>query len=123
MTWISCIRERGDLASFRQDFFDQLYPSAEEVGGHSRDAGDVAARIHKTVDKSGLNEISSASDNDRNRVGGFLSGNGDARAADDDQVGLSLDQLARELSQAIHFSVSIAPFDNDVFAFFIAKRA
>ena len=78
------------MASLRQYFFDQLYSSVEKIGGHSRDTGDVAAWIHETIDESGLDEISSASDNDRNRVGRFLSGNGDARASDYDQVRLSL---------------------------------
>src|SRR5207244_11632599 len=101
----------------------EVSPRHKKIGGHSRYAGDVSSRVHKTFNEPSLNEIAGARHHDRNGAGGFLGGNGHGGAADDDDVGLFLDQLTGELRQPVHFSFSVLVLHDDVLTLLVAYLA
>jgi hypothetical protein len=72
----------------RNDLFEQLELLSVHLGGHSRQASDVAARSCETGDEPVRHRIAIIRDDDGNRPGGCLDGTGSRRTPRDDEVDL-----------------------------------
>ena len=121
---MSRIAEHRDTPDTRDSLRQQLQQFPDELGALSRQPRDVPTRPGEARDKPELHRISCIYEDDRNRGGRMLCGEGSGRPPScHENVNVEANKLGRERRQAISLPFRRSVFDDDAPTLDVAEVA
>src|SRR5262249_2057861 len=110
---ITDIRQAGQPAQTWDNLAQEFESLASKIGCQGREAGDVAARSRKATNKAGANRIPHYRGDDRDNPCRLLCCNDRWGRIRDNDVDLELDELGRDLGEALAAALRPAILDSD----------